>query len=222
MASMALLSRKRSLDRDHILGQAARAARRRGQRHRRKALGLYRQVLEAEPDNPDLLRKIALLLVKTQDPNNACASYRRAIAVFSDRGFFDRAVGVCREALRYLPRAVPLWKDLAALEVERGRRVDAVEALLKGRRRFRGRRSRAEARELLVAAHHIDPINLAVTFDLASQLARSDDRPRALALLDGLAAARPSDGRRIRAKQFRISPGVRTAWCWFRSLFHAA
>jgi hypothetical protein len=113
-----------------------------------------------------------------------------------------------------------LWKDLAALELKRGRRVDAVEALLKGRRRFRGRRSRAEAIELLVAAHHIDPINLAVTFDLASQLARSGDRPRALALLDGLAAARPSDGRRIRAKQFRISPGLHTAWYWFRSLFH--
>jgi hypothetical protein len=74
--------------------------------------------------------------------------------------------------------------------------------------------------ELLVAAHHIDPVNLAVTFDLASQLTRSGDRPRALALLDGLAAARPSDRRRIRAKQFIIAPGVRTAWYWFRSLFH--
>jgi len=218
---MALLSRKQSFDRDQILGRAARAARRGGQRHRRKALVLYRQVLEAKPDNPDLLRKIALLLVKTKDPRNACESYRRAIAVLTDRGFFDHAVGVCREALRYLPRAVPLWKDLAALEVKRGRRVDAVEVLLKGRRRFRGRRSRSEAIELLVAAHHIDPTNLAVTFDVASQLARSGDRPRALALLDGLAAARPSDRRRIRAKQFRISPGVHTAWYWFRSLFYA-
>jgi tetratricopeptide (TPR) repeat protein len=219
---MALWSRKQSLDRGQILGRAARAARRGGQRHRRKALALYRQVLEAEPDNPDLLRKTALLLVKTKDPNNACKSYRRAIAVYSDNGFCDHAVGVCREALRYLPRAVPLWKDLATLEVERGRRVDAVEALLQGRRRFRGRRSRSEAMELLVAAHRIDPVNIAVTFDLAFQLARSGDRPRALALLDGLIAVHPSDRRRIRARQFKIAPGMRTAWHWVRTLFSAA
>jgi tetratricopeptide (TPR) repeat protein len=219
---MALFRRKRSLDRNQILERAARAARRGGRRRRRKAVALYRQALEAEPDNPDLLRKIALLLVKSKDPSSACETYRQAIAELSNRGFFDRAVGVCHEALRYLPRAVLLWKDLAALEVKRGRRVDAVDTLLEGRRQFRGRRSRAEAMELLIAAHHIDPVHLTVNFDLASQLARSNDRPRALALLDWLVTAHPSHRRRIRAKQFRIAPGWRTAWQWFRSLFHAA
>ena len=218
---MALFRRTRSLDQDQILGRAARAARRGGLRHRRKAVALYRQALEAESDNPDLLRKIALLLVKTKDPGNACKTYRQAIAVFSKRGFFDHAVGVCHEALRYLPRTVSLWKDLAALEVERGRRVDAVEALLQGRRQFRGRRFRAEAMELLIAAHHIDPVHLDANFDLASLLVQSGDRHRALALLDGLVTAHPPYARRIRAKQFRIAPGVHTAWYWFRSLFRA-
>jgi class 3 adenylate cyclase/Tfp pilus assembly protein PilF len=219
--SMPLFRRKRPLSQQQILDRAARAARRGGRRQRLKAIALYRQALKAEPNNPDLLRKIALLLVKTKDPANACKTYRQAIAELSKRGFFNRAVGVCREALRYLPRAVPLWKDLAALEVERGRRVDAVEALLQGRCQLRGRRSRAEAMELLIAAHHIDPVHLDANLDLASLLVRSGHRPRALVLLDGLVTAHPSSERRIRARQFRIAPGVHTARYWFRSLFRA-
>ena len=97
-----------------------------------------------------------------------------------------------------------------------------MDTLLEGRRQFRRRRSRAEAMELLIEAYHIDPTHLAVNFDLASLLARSNDRPRALTLLDGLVTAHPSHRRRIRAKQFRIAPGWRTAWHWFYSLFHAA
>lgn len=218
---MALFHRKRTYDRGLMLEKAARAARRRGLRQKRKALELYRQVLKHEPDNADLHRKIALLFVKTKDPSNALESYQQAIAVLTQRGFFDRAVGVCHEALRYLPREVSVWEDLAALEVERGRKIDAVEALLRGRRQFRGRRYRAEAMELLTSAHNIDPFHLAVNFDLASLLARSGARPRALALLEGLVTAHPSHVRRIRAKQFRIEPSVHTAWLWCRSFFRA-
>jgi tetratricopeptide (TPR) repeat protein len=218
---MPIFSFKRPLDQQQIRSQAARAARRRGRRHRLKAIALYCQALKAEPNNPDLLRKIAPLLVKTKDPANACKTYRQAIAELSKHGFFGRAVGVCHEALRYLPHAVPLWKDLAALEFKRGRKVDAVEALLQGRRQCRGRRSRAEAMELLIAAHHIDPVHLDANLDLATLLVRSGHRPRALALLDGLATAHPSSARRIRAKRLRIAPDVHTAWYWVRSLFRA-
>ena len=218
---MALFQRKRTYDRGQMLEKAARAARRRGRRHRRKALELYRQILKNEPDNADLHRKIALLLVKLKDPSNACKSYQQAITALTKRGFFDRAVGVCHEALRHLPRTVPLWEDLAALEVERGRKIDAVEALLRGRRQFRGRRYRADAMELLISAHNIDPVHLAVNFDLASLLARSGERPRALTLLEELITAHPSHVHRIRAKQFRIAPSLRIAWLWCRSFFHA-
>jgi class 3 adenylate cyclase len=211
--------RKRPFNKQQILSQAARAAQRPGRRHKLKAIALYRQALETEPNNPDLLRRIALLLAKTKDPINACLTYRLAIAEMSKGGFFSRAVGVCREALRYLPRAAPLWKDLAAMEVERGRRVDAVEALLEGRREFRGRRHGAEALELLLAAHHIDPVHLDANLDLASLLVRAGHRSRALALLDGLVTAHPEAARRIRARQFRIAPSVRTARYWLRALF---
>jgi class 3 adenylate cyclase len=213
--------RKRPFNKQQILGQAARAAQRRSRRQKLKAIALYRQALEAEPNNPDLLRKIALLLVKTKDPVKASITYRQAIAELSKGGFFNRAVGVCREALRYLPRAVPLWKDLAALEVERGRRVDAVEALLEGRRQFRGRRYSAEAMDLLLAAHHIDPVHLDANLDLALLLVRTGHRHRALSLLDGLVTAHPSAARRIRARQFRIAPSVRFARYWLRTLFRA-
>lgn len=218
---MALFRRTKPLNQHQIIGRAARAAQRGSRRQRRKAIALYRQAIEAEPNNPDLLRKMARLLVKTKDRDSACTTYRQAIAELRKGGFFNRAVGVCHEALRYLPREVLLWKDLATLEMERSRRVDAVETLLQGRRQFRGRRFRAEAMELLIEAHHIDPLHLDANFDLASLLTRSGDRFRALALLDGLVASCPSSARRIRAKQFMIAPGVHTAWYWVRSLFRA-
>jgi tetratricopeptide (TPR) repeat protein len=215
---MAPIQRKRPLDQQQILGQAARAAQRRGHRHKLKALALYRRALEAEPNNPDLLRKIALLLIKTKDPINACKTYQQAIAELRKYGFFSRAVGVCHEALRYLPRSTPLWKDLSTLEVERGRPIDALEALLEGRRQFRGRQYSAEAMDLLLAVHQINPVHLDANLDLAPLLVRAGHRPRALALLDGLVTAHPAAARRIRARQFRIAPSVRTAWHWFRAL----
>lgn len=221
---MRLLRRERAYDRARLLARAARAARAprwRGARPRRRAIGYYRQVLAVEPDNADLHRKLAPLLAQTKQPESAWSSYRRAADALRDAGFVDRAVGVCREAVRYLPRQVQAWKALAALEVERGRPPDAIAALLEGRRQFRSRRSRQQAIVLLAEAHKLDPTHPDLSFDLAALLAKTGARGRAVALLDALLVARPDAAAAIRWRQFRIAPRFESAWRYLRARFAA-
>ncbi len=217
---MGLLRREKPYDRTRLLHRAARAARAgkwRGPGPKRKAIGFYRQVLAVEPDNPDLHRKIAPLLALTRQTESAWSSYRRAAEALRERGFVDRAIGVYREAVRFLPRQVAAWKRLAELELERGRRRDAVATLLAGQRQFRSRHTRQHAIILLTEAHKLDPNDPAVTFDLASLLARTGARGRAMAILDALLVARPEVEPAIRGRQFRIAPGIASAWRCLRA-----
>jgi tetratricopeptide (TPR) repeat protein len=213
-----LLRRDRPYARDTVLGAAERAARRRGRRQRRKAIGLYREVLAREPDNLQLHRKLAALLAREGQVEEAWSRYRRAADALTRRGFIPQAIGVCREAVAALPREAAAWRTLAELELARDRKADALRALLDGRRRFRSRAQRPQAMELLWAAVRVDPGQLAASLDLARLLTRSGDRARALELLDLTCAARPDRVRRLRAAQLRIAPGWKTLGRWLRAL----
>ncbi|MDH3520444.1 MAG: tetratricopeptide repeat protein [Myxococcales bacterium] len=213
---MAWLKRDKSYDRSRILAAASRARKR---RRYKKAIGLYRRILEVEPKNPDLHRRVAPLFAKTRQHGDAWASYQRAAEGLVREGFVDRAIGVYREASRYLPRELEVWRALADLEVGRGRRVDAVNVLLEGRRHFRFRRYRREALLLLLQARKIDPSHFAASYDLARLLARTGNRQRAVRLLESLvAAATPRQRRRARARLFWLSPTPAAGWRWLRAL----
>jgi tetratricopeptide (TPR) repeat protein len=212
---MAWFARKKHYDRSRIVTAAAHARKR---RKPRKAIALYRQVLEVEPDNPDLHRKIAPLLVQTKRADEAWASYRRAVEGLLRRGFLEQAIGVSREASDHLHRNPEVWRALAGLELQRERRADAVEVLLEGRRHFRSRRHRSEATRLLFDARKIDRHHFQANFDLAGLLARSGARPRAASLLEELVPrSKASQLRRIRARQLWIAPSPGTLWRWLQS-----
>jgi tetratricopeptide (TPR) repeat protein len=211
------LRRTPSYDRARFLARAARASRRGGRRQRRKAIALLREVLAHEPENQELHRKLAALLAADGQTREAWASYRKALDHLIGRGFADQAVGVCREAVRSLPRQASTWRALAALEVERQRPADAICALLEGRAQFRSRSQRAEALELLTEARRIDPRHLEAGIELARLLGRSGNRSSALSILEELMRAHPGQLRRLCAVQFRIAPGLRSACRWLRA-----
>ena len=126
---MGWFSRKSNYDRTRLLDQAMRAAQRR--RHKR-AIALYRKILAVDPNDTQIHRKIAPLLARTRQPDDAWESYRRAAEQLSKQGFVDQAIGTYREAATHLSRQHRLWLALAELEVKRGRPVDAVNALVDG------------------------------------------------------------------------------------------
>lgn len=216
---MALLIRERPYDRRRILDQAAKAKRGGSRRKIRRAIALYREVLRREREDPDLHRKLAELLARDGDHAAAAASYRFACEAFSKRGFDDRTIGVLRDAVERIPRVVDFWLELARLEFERGRRVDALAVLLRGRRQFRDRRGRGSALKLLAAASKLEPSDLEIGLDHALELGRAGQRKRAMRVLERLPVSRSADLRRVRARQLRVDPGLATFGRYLRALF---
>jgi tetratricopeptide (TPR) repeat protein len=213
---MGWLRRKKPYDRSRLLKDAARA-RKKGKRQ--KAIALYRELLAVEPDNADLHRRIAPLLAETKQPAAAWESYRRATDRLVSQGFVEKAVGVLREASAHLPREPEVWGGLADLEIRRRRLADAHKALLEGRRHFRSKRDRSNAILLLLRARKLAPRDFSTNFDLARLLAKAGARGRARSLLEEIASwARAGQLRRVRGRQFALSPTPAAAWGWLRAL----
>jgi tetratricopeptide (TPR) repeat protein len=214
---MGWLHRKKTYDRTRLLNAATRA-RKKGKRQ--KAIELYRQVLQVEPDNPDLHRRVAALLAETNQGEEAWASYRRAAEGLERRGFSEQAVGVLREAATYLPREPAIWGALADHEMQRKRPVDAHKVLLEGRKHFRSRKDRSHAILLLLRARKLAPHDFATNFDLSGLLARAGALGRARSLLEEIATwARGHELRRVRARQLVLSPTPAALWRWLGAVF---
>jgi tetratricopeptide (TPR) repeat protein len=212
---MAFLRRAQPYDRSRLLAEAARA---RTKGKAKKAIAALQAVLEHEPTNADVHRRLAPLLAGSKQTSDAWTSYRIAVAGLVRAGFVDQAVGVLREAAGNLDRERTVWEQLADAEQQRGRPIDALEALLEGRQRFRARRDRPEAIKLLMRARKLSPNHFEANFDLAGLLARSGARAPAARILAELAAhAHGSELRRTRRRQLVLSPTPGALWRFLRS-----
>jgi tetratricopeptide (TPR) repeat protein len=214
---MGLLSAE-PYDRARLLDAAARA-RRRGRFH--EAITCYERVLKAEPENPELLRRIAPLFAQAAEPDRAWQAYRGAADAFTRTGHSDKAVGVYREAATHMPRNAVVWLSIAELERVRGRIVDAKLALLTGRGHYRKRGDACVAADLLRRALALDPSDFDARIDLARCEARAGERAAALASLAAARAVRPDLVRRIRWEELRVAPGAARVWAWLRALVSA-
>ena len=212
---MAWWGRSKPYDRNRVLAEAARA---RAKRKPKKALSLLQTVLAHEPANAELHRRIAPLFAGNQQPVEAWASYRIAVANLVRAGFVDQAVGVLREAASQLGRERAVWEELAEAEQQRGRPVDAHKALLEGRQRFRSRRDRPEAIRLLLRARKLAPAHFESNFDLAGLLGGTGARAPAARILAELAArARGAQLWRTRRRQLALSPTPGALWRFLRA-----
>ncbi|MBW2272114.1 MAG: hypothetical protein JRG96_02485 [Deltaproteobacteria bacterium] len=216
---MGILSGRSTYDRKQIL-RAAAQARARG-KHRRAA-ELYRQVLVVEPENAELHARIAPHLALTCQDYDAWASYRVAAHahVFAKRP--ERALAVYRDAARLLPRQVDAWKAIAKLEARLGRKREAIETLLAGRRHFTGAAYRAQAITLLRRARKIEPWDSVILLDLSRTLAANDQRYEALMILEQLATrTEGGDLAEVRAAEWRITHSLGHALQWIQSTWSA-
>lgn len=208
------LLRKRSYDRRKLLSQA-RAAQAKGRL--KKAIRLYQRVLEAEPQDPDVHRKLAPLLARSRQQEAALASFGQAVGGLMKRGMEDKALGVCHETVQFFPQRADVWEAIAHLELERQRSPDAVKALRSGRAHCRGRRRRGDALRLLRRAHEIAPDDVEVATDLARLLRRDGARIEARNLLAGLAVRVPRPQlRRVRWAQLCVDRTPHRLLAWLR------
>jgi tetratricopeptide (TPR) repeat protein len=213
---MSWLADRKGYDRARILANARQAVAR---GNHLKAIAYYERVHRIEPENTDLLRRLARQRARAGQREEAWRDSRAVAERLSRGGFVEQAIGVYREYATYVPDEVVVWEALSELELERNRRPDAVDVLLEGRRSFRSRQRRQEACLLLRRARKIDPTHFEANFDLAGLLAAGGNRTTALRILKGLEGrASGRDLRRLRGRLFRLSPGLRTAWRWLAAL----
>jgi Flp pilus assembly protein TadD len=209
---MGFLRREPSYDRRKLLDQARVAS---GKGKHKKAIRLYQRVLEVEPEDPEIHRKLAPLLARTRQPEAALVSFGKAVTELMRRGMEDKAIGVCRETVQFFPQRFEAWEAIARLEIEREREPDALKALRDGRAHCKGRGGRAGALRLMRRAHEIAPDDVDVATDLARLLKQSGGRPEARNLLAALAARVPRASlRRIRWAQFRVDPSLSRWFAW--------
>lgn len=212
--------RRRGYDRGRILAEARRAA---GRGKFEKAIVLYERIRRVEPENTDVLRRLAALRARAGQRDEAWRDCRTAAERLLETGFLEKAIGVYRDFAKRLPREVAVWEALSDLELARQRRPDAVRVLLEGRRFFRSRRGRPTALSLLRRARRIDATHFEANFDLAAVLARGGARASARRILADLERhARGRDLRRLRGRQLRLSPSPGAAWRWLSALVRGA
>lgn len=217
---MPWFGRDRGYDRSRTLAQARRAARRGAHA---KAIALYERVREVEPNNADLLRRVAVERIRAGQRDEAWRDCRQAAAGLASKGFVAQAIGVYRDYARRFRDAPAVWLGLADLEIERERSPDAVAVLVEGSRHFRSRARRTDGLALLRRARTIDPKHFEASFELAGLMIKSGAARPAQRILESLApyARSRRDRRRLRGRLFRLSPTPAAAWRWLAALFGA-
>lgn len=208
--------RKRDFDRTEVLA-AADVARARGRR--RQAIAGYRRVLEANPSDLTVHARIAPLLAASGDREAALASFRTAADGQAKAGFHERALSLFIQAVEHFPDEEPLWPEIARLHLQRGRRAEAVAALVNGGWRLHLARRHDVAERVLRLALQFEPHDADAIAILARTVNAAGRRDEAVELLEGLAAR--TRGRRraaIRGILFRVHPTFGHLGAWLRAL----
>jgi len=217
---MSWLADRQGYDRSRVLAAARRAVQR---RDHDKAIALYERVARIEPENTDLLRRLAGQRARAGHRDEAWRDCRAVAERLEKAGFMEQAIGVYRDFAAHIPDSTDVWEALSDLELERARKSDAVGVLLEGRHCFRSRKQRQDALVLLRRARKIDPTHFEANFDLAGLVARCGGHLPARRILEELERhAHGRDLRRLRGRLFVLSPGFRSAWRWLCALLRGA
>lgn len=175
-------------------------------------------MLAKEPDNPVLLAKLGALLARTKRPEEAGRRFLAAAQIYERQAFDDKALATYVQAAALLPGRADLCERIARLDANRGRKADAIRALVDGAARQRGRKRRPDAIRLLREAVKIEPGHLEATLELARLLRKQGERSNARKLYAELCARKHgAQLRRARAAWFRMSPTPVAAWLWLRA-----
>lgn len=184
----------------------------------RRAVAGYRLALESDPADPSVNVKLGPVLARLGDAEGGARCFRIAAKKHLDAGFVDRAAAVNLAAAGVFPLDGGFRLELARLNVARGRKQDAVAALVEGGRALARARRPDAAASLLARALELEPWHLDAGLALAPVLGATGRAADARALLAGLEArTRGPARRRVRWAAFRLDPGLRTFWRWLRA-----
>jgi hypothetical protein len=210
-----MLRWKKIYDRATVLDQADGA---RGRGSVRKAIRGYKTILQHDPADHHVHARVAPLLAKARKWDEARKSFDAAGEGFLKQGFTDKAIAVWTAAAQHFPEDVEYWERIANEQVRRGKRVDAVKALLQGREQFKSRKQRATAVVLLRQVLTIDAFHFEATIDLCRLLSKEGPSGRAeaerlLRCLERWVTHRTLR-RKLRLAQLKLAPSFARAMAW--------
>jgi len=189
----------------------------------KRAVSLYEAALREKPDDPTVNARVAPLLARVGDAEGGARAYRRAVEAHLKAGFLDRAAGVVAAAAGTFPIDAGFRLEGARINLERGRRQDAVNGLVDGGRALRSARRLEAATSLLRRALEIEPLHVEASLALAPVLAATGAREEATALLARV--ERNARGRalsRVRWAAFRLRPTPAALWRWMAAALGGA
>ncbi|MBW7956942.1 MAG: hypothetical protein H3C68_03525 [Deltaproteobacteria bacterium] len=211
-----LFWREKSYNRERCLAAAAKAQA--GGRLKR-AVGHYKRVLEADPDDYLVHAKVAPLLARMKNFEEAWMSFKIAGSRYLAAGFSQKAISMYSQAARFMPRNAEVWETMAYVYERQGKRAEAMHTLFSGHRFFRNGPERGKAVSMLRKAFELDPWNFEVTMEL-SKLLRKTDPVEAMGLMEGLSTrVRGRELRKVRSAMFLAQPGLSTAWRWIKAVW---
>src|SRR3954470_6149729 len=210
-----MLRWKKIYDRATVLDQADGA---RGRGSVRKAIRRYKTILQHDPADHHVHARVAPLLAKTRQWDEARKSFDAAGEGFLKQGFAEKAIAVWTAAAQHFPEDVEYWERIANEQVRRGKRVDAVKALLHGREQLRGRKHRETVVVLLRQVLAIDSFHFEATLDLCRLLAKEGPSGKAEAerLLRCLErwVTHKALRRKLRLAPTQLAPSFQRAMAW--------
>jgi tetratricopeptide (TPR) repeat protein len=206
---------RKAYDRTTVLDQADRA---RGRGSIRKAIRLYATILKNDPADHQVHARVAPLFAKTRRWDEARKSFDGAAAGYMKQGFVDKAIAVWTVAAQHFPEDVEYWERIANEQLRRGKRADAVNALMEGRSQLRTKGQRPLAVLLLRQVLAVDAFHFEATLDLCSLLKRDGaggkaEAERLLRCLERWVTHRAMR-RKLRMAQLRLAPSFKRAVAW--------
>jgi len=208
--------RSKEPTRSELLQKAGRA---RSKKRKKKAIILYKKLIEMNPDDLDVHTKIAPLLAATKDKKGASVSFEKAAKGYFEKGFADKAISVYKQAASSFPYEVDLWIRIARLYIERHKKQNAINILVEGSKNFRRKAQRPKAVKLLQAAFHISPWEPQVTLSLANAMAKSGRQEEARTMLTELAkGVQKKYLRTVRRKILFLAPSPSSLWQWLKAM----
>jgi len=153
-----------ALDRDKIAKNALKYIQR-GQY--RKAIDEYKRVLSMDPSDIRTRLKLIDVYGRGGMKKEAVSECLQVAEVYSDQGFFLKAIAVLKQALRIDPEDTALYIKMGEMYIKQGLVGDALNSFKMGVGVMRKQNRASEATELLERMEELAPENAAIKIHLA-------------------------------------------------------
>lgn len=145
-----------------------------------KAIKTYERILAEDPKDVRIVLKTGELYQKLRDDKAAAESFRRAADIYTDQGFFLKAVAVYKQASKLEPEDLRVNEKLAALNQQLGLMSDAMSQLQLVAAAYEKAGDQARLLDVLKRMVELDPENIASSIKLGELHARANQGEAAL------------------------------------------